>query len=82
MAKGTEHENPQGRDNRRREFLRGALRWPLLALLGLLGGRLAAGARGPLNPDETCTHRGLCRGCTAMPKCGLPAATLARKAPY
>ena len=82
MAEGTEHENPQGRENRRRQFLRGAVRWPLLGALGLLGGRLVAGPRGPLHPDETCINRGVCRGCAILPKCGMPAATLARKAPF
>jgi hypothetical protein len=68
-------------DRRRREFLRSAVRWPLVAALGLLAGRLVV-HRGPLNPDETCTNRGVCRGCSALAKCGLPQATLARKAPY
>jgi len=80
MAEGAEQEDPQ-RDDKRREFLRSAVRWPLVAALGLLAGRLMT-RRGPLSAGETCTNRGACRGCSALAKCGLPQATMARRAPY
>jgi hypothetical protein len=75
MAEGNE------RDGRRRDFLRSVLRWPLAGALGLAAGRLIGG-RGPLKPGETCVNRGACRGCAALPRCDLPQAALARKAPY
>jgi hypothetical protein len=66
------------RDNRRREFIRGIFRYPLLAALGMAGGRLATNRPAPLHADETCEARGVCRGCVRLRSCGLPQAALAR----
>jgi len=67
--------------NRRREFLRDAVRYPILIALGLVAGRLLARrASGPLHPDETCMNRGLCRDCRRMAGCPLPQAVMLRQA--
>jgi len=64
----------------RRAFLRGLVRWPAMAGLGALGGYLATRQGEPLQADDACIHRGLCRGCRVLPTCGLPQARLARGA--
>lgn len=66
-------------ENRRREFLRGLVRAPLLGGLGLLGGGLAVRSfSGPIAPDEKCISRGLCRRCGQLARCGQPSATMMR----
>ncbi len=57
----------------RREFLRNAMRYPLLAALALLGGRLVAQRTGPFSPG-TCNPDGRCRACTSLNFCVLPPA--------
>ncbi|MEA3368518.1 MAG: hypothetical protein U9R68_10455 [Planctomycetota bacterium] len=64
----------------RRAFLRGLVRWPTLAGLGALGAYLATRTGEPAQAGETCINHGLCRGCRALPRCGLPQARLARRA--
>jgi len=64
----------------RRAFLRGLVRWPAMAGLGALGACLATREGRPLQAGQRCIHRGLCRGCGALPACPLPQARLARKA--
>jgi hypothetical protein len=60
----------------RRRFFASIARWGALGAVGLVAGRLISKdvAAGPLNPDEKCTNRGLCRGCRALESCrALPA---------
>lgn len=72
---GSSRDKPKSR----REFLRSAGRGA--ALLGLAAvaasligkGRVSAGG-------QTCANRGICGGCVAFDKCGLPAALSARQA--
>jgi hypothetical protein len=68
----------------RRRFLEAAVRWPLLGAIGLLAGRLfarcATDQTGPLDTDEQCANRGLCRGCRALAGCRSPQAHLFRRA--
>lgn len=63
-----------GTNEQRRDFLRRLVRGALLA--GLLGGTAALTAR----DRETCTNRGICRGCAAYDDCGLPQALSAKQA--
>jgi hypothetical protein len=62
----------------RREFLRGGLRWALLAGLAALSGLLAK-RPGAVLPGQTCIGQGLCRGCGAFADCGLPQALSAKQ---
>lgn len=57
----------------RREFLRDGARYALLAGLAAASASLAA-RRGGALPNQTCVNRGICRGCSALPDCGLPQA--------
>jgi hypothetical protein len=57
----------------RREFLRDGARYALLAGLAAASASLAA-RRGSTLPNQTCVNRGICRGCDALPACGLPQA--------
>jgi len=67
------------KEHDRRAFLRGLVRWPALAGLGALGGYLAGRKGDPVQAGGSCIHRGLCRGCRALPTCTLPQARLARQ---
>ncbi len=62
----------------RREFLRAAVRLPLLASLGMIG--VSLWRRPGASPAEVCTRSGLCRGCPVLGACGLPPAVEARSA--
>jgi len=68
------------RPERRRQFLRSLVRYPVLGALGLLGGRLVRRqpGTGPIQAGRKCTNRGLCRGCLRLSNCGLPQALMAR----
>ena len=62
----------------RREFLRGVAR-------AAAGGALAAAAvtmyaRGRRRAAERCVNGGICSGCEAFGRCGLPAALSAKRA--
>jgi hypothetical protein len=62
---------------KRRRFLGATARYSLLGALGLVTGRLLArSAAGPLDPDERCTNRGLCRGCRFLGDCRSPQARM------
>jgi hypothetical protein len=64
----------------RRQFLRTAVRYPLLGAIGILGFvllRRGGGGR-PVEEGQDCVNRGLCRGCRVLPGCSLPQATMAR----
>ncbi len=63
----------------RREFLRGGLRYALLAGLGAVTATVAARQQVRL-PGQTCINAGICRGCTAFADCGLPGALSAKLA--
>jgi hypothetical protein len=62
----------------RRDFLRGAARYGLLAALV---GVSARAARRDLRAraDQRCVNRGICSGCGAFATCGLPAALSAKQ---
>lgn len=62
---------------RRREFLRGLVRWPLLAAAGALAAYLGT-RRAPLQAGQTCANRGVCRGCDRLAACALPQAMMSR----
>jgi hypothetical protein len=76
------HATPEEATQRkRRALLAAAVRWPLAGGLALVAGRLLArNAAGPLDPDEKCVNRGLCRGCRAIAGCRSPQAELFRQA--
>ncbi|MDW8310851.1 MAG: hypothetical protein RMK20_15880 [Verrucomicrobiales bacterium] len=57
----------------RREFLRDGVRYALLAGLAAASASLVS-RRGGALPNQTCINRGICRGCNALPNCGLPQA--------
>ena len=63
----------------RREFVRDAARWALLAVIAAVSALLAATRRVAL-PDQTCVNRGVCSGCAVLTKCELPAALSAKVA--
>lgn len=63
----------------RREFLRGGVRYALLAGLGVVSATLASRGGGKLS-GQTCINEGICRGCTAFDDCGLPQALSAKQA--
>ena len=65
----------------RRRFLAMFLRLVALGGIGALAARLLGGS--PARPGETCVNEGLCRGCGAFSRCGLPQALSAReRAPW
>jgi len=57
----------------RREFLRGGVRYSLLAGLAAVSVLLAR-KRGAALPGQTCINQSICRGCTVVGNCGLPQA--------
>ena len=61
----------------RREFLRGGVRYALLAGLAALTVRNVA-TRSRL-AGQTCTNQGICRGCQSFAGCGLPQALSAKQ---
>ena len=68
------------RSERRRQFLRSLVRYPVLGALGLLGGRLVKRPAGtyPVQAGRKCINRGICRGCLRLSTCCLPQALMAR----
>jgi hypothetical protein len=62
----------------RREFLRDSIRYVALTALGLACAVLARG-RGAGRSSQTCVNLGVCRGCPAVLRCGLPQALSARR---
>jgi hypothetical protein len=63
----------------RREFLRGSVRYTLLAGLAAVSVSLAR-RRGSRLPGQTCINEGVCRGCSVFDGCGLPQALSAKEA--
>lgn len=63
----------------RRDFLRGGLRYALLAGLGAVTATVAARQQVRL-PGQACINAGVCRGCAAFDDCGLPNALSAKQA--
>ena len=61
----------------RREFVRTAARYGLLALV-TAAAALAARGRGPAG--QSCVNRGICSGCGLFAGCGLPQALSAKRA--
>lgn len=61
----------------RREFLRGGLRYGLLAGLAAMAARAVSGGR---LGRQDCTNAGICRGCPGYPDCELPQALSAKQA--
>ncbi len=61
----------------RREFLRGGLRYALLAGLGAAAVTLVRRPAARFS-GQICINDGLCRGCTIFSDCGLPQALSAR----
>ena len=70
MPNPVPHFHPSQRANRR-EFLRAAVRLPLLAGLALVGGVLAERRR---QPGAVCTQQLVCRDCRLLDACLLPQA--------
>jgi hypothetical protein len=64
----------------RRALLVSAVRYPVLAVLGVVGGLLISRGGGgrPVEEGQDCVNRGLCRGCSSLTRCGLPQADMAR----
>ncbi len=63
----------------RREFLRGGVRYTLLAGLAAVSVALLRRRTNCL-PNQTCINEGICRGCTIFEDCALPQALSARQA--
>ena len=63
----------------RREFLRGGVRYALLAGLAAVSA-MVAGRRNQRLPGQTCVNQGICRGCGVFEECGLPQALSAKQA--
>ncbi len=63
----------------RREFLRGGVRYTLLAGLAAVSATLLC-RRGNRLPSQTCINEGVCRGCTVFEDCALPQALSAKQA--
>jgi len=63
----------------RREFLRGGVRYGMLAGLAAAAARAVSNGGGRL-ADQTCTNKGICDGCVEYPACELPQALSARQA--
>jgi len=63
----------------RRQFFRGMLRNVSLALLGVAGG-VGVTKRRRLVREGKCVSGGVCSGCDAFDKCGLPRALSAKLA--
>jgi hypothetical protein len=63
----------------RREFLRGAARYGLLALV-TAAASLASRTRKPAG--QRCVNRGICSGCGIFASCGLPQALSAKRSQY
>ena len=57
----------------RREFLRGGVRYALLAGISAVAAVVAGKSNGR-RPGQTCVNEGLCRGCGVVGDCGLPPA--------
>ncbi|HIJ70016.1 MAG TPA: hypothetical protein HPP87_01480 [Planctomycetes bacterium] len=57
----------------RRELFTGALRYLALGVSGVLGGLSFAKTRRFVREGK-CINNGICRGCKAFEKCGLPQA--------
>jgi len=57
----------------RREFLRGGVRYALLAGLAAVSAALVKRRAAGL-PDQTCINQGICRRCGVVADCGLPQA--------
>lgn len=62
----------------RREFLRGSIRYTLLACVGAVSAVLVK-RRGELPENQTCVNQGICRGCGVFEDCGLPQALSAKQ---
>ncbi len=63
----------------RREFVRDAARWALLAVVAAVSALLAA-TRGVTLPNPMCVNKRICSGCALFAKCELPAALSAKGA--
>lgn len=63
----------------RREFLRGGVRYTLLAGLAAMSASLVR-RRGDRLTGQTCINEGICRGCSVFDGCGLPQALSAKQA--
>ncbi len=62
----------------RREFLRGSLRYSLLAGLAAVSAALLR-RRGSRLANQTCVNESICRGCAVFDDCGLPQALSAKQ---
>jgi len=63
----------------RREFLRGGVRYALLAGIGAVAAAVAGKPGGRL-PGQTCVNDGICCRCGIVNNCGLPQALSFRQA--
>jgi hypothetical protein len=63
----------------RREFLRGGIRYALLAGIGAVTAAVAGKQNGRLS-GQNCVNEGICRGCGVVDDCGLPQALSFRQA--
>ena len=57
----------------RREFLRGGVRYTMLAGVAVVSALLVK-KRGAALPGQSCINNSICRGCTVVGDCGLPQA--------
>jgi hypothetical protein len=62
----------------RRDFLRGGVRYALLAGLAAVSATVA-GRRANRLPGQTCISQGICSGCPVFTDCGLPQALSAKQ---
>jgi hypothetical protein len=63
----------------RRDFLRGSVRYALLAGLAAVSATVA-GRRDNRLPGQTCVNQGICGGCAIFTECSLPQALSAKQA--
>jgi hypothetical protein len=63
----------------RRDFLRGGVRYALLAGLAAVSATVASRRVNRL-PGQTCISQGICSGCPVFTDCGLPPALSAKQA--
>ena len=61
------------KEQNRREFFAGLLRYSTLGLLGAISGAVFV-KRGRLLKDGICVNQGICKGCRIFDQCDLPLA--------
>ena len=77
-APNSMNKGQSDQERSRREFLRGAARYGLLAALAAVSARAARRDLRSL-AEQRCVNRGICSGCGVFASCGLPAALSAKQ---